>query len=101
MNQENIIRFPGRKESAPAPSKISEPGSGALGIPGLSVDQEKAMQIILGGTTFICVGIKPTASGADFFTALDGEPSVLRHALPHLDGVIQRAAQKRGLDTNA
>ncbi|TVR44812.1 MAG: hypothetical protein EA402_06145 [Planctomycetota bacterium] len=68
-----------------------------LGIPGLSEDQEKAIQHIASGATFVMVAIQPTDTGADFFTALDGEAEDLRNAYPHLDGVIARLFDRRGL----
>ena len=63
----------------------------------LSPDQQKAMQIIMSGTTFVLVGIKPTDRGADFFTAVHGDDTDLRNAQPHLDGVIERAFARKGI----
>lgn len=103
---DNIISFPGNtsqpSDPAPAPGpkegeRISEAGTGAIGIPGLTADQEKAIQLILSGMDFVLVSLKPTDSGADFFTAIDGLPDHLRNALPHLEGVIERLYEKRGL----
>jgi hypothetical protein len=63
----------------------------------LSPDQQKAMQIVMSGMPFICIGIQATDRGADFFTALHGEPADLRNAQPHLDGVISRAYSRKGI----
>ena len=63
----------------------------------LTPDQRKAIGVILSGTAFVFIGIKPGESGADFFTALHGEPADLRNAQEHLPGVIQRLYDKRGI----
>jgi hypothetical protein len=81
----------------PDPGRFSPAGSGAVGIPGLTEDQEKAIQIILSGMSFVTVGLRPTGGGADFFNALDGQTDELRNAAPHLAGVVERALRKRGV----
>ncbi len=92
---DNIIQFPG---TTPSDSDKNEDQQiPAFGLPNMSADQEKALQVILSGMSFVCVGIKPTDSGADFFTAVDGEEEELRNALPHLDGVIERAYARKGI----
>jgi hypothetical protein len=104
MNDDKIIRFPG---SAPGPGKAGKAakgdaagkGAAARGADGLTEDQRKAVQIVLSGMPFVLIGIQPTASGADFFTALGGEAADLRNAQDHLAGVIDRAFVKRGLDS--
>ena len=62
-----------------------------------SEDQEKALQVIMSGMSFVCIGIRPTESGADFFTAVDGDAQELTDAAPHLDGVVDRALRRKGL----
>lgn len=99
---DRVIRFPGAAgtgggEAASAPDEVSGPGSGELGVPGLTADQEKALRIVLGGGSFVCIGIEPTANGADFFTALGGRRRALQDAGPHLPGVIERAYRRHGL----
>ncbi len=100
MNDDKIIRFPG---SGPSPAKPGKPakgdpaGKGKRGADGMTEDQRKAVQIVLSGMPFVLIGIQPTASGADFFTALGGEAGDLRNAQDHLAGVIERAFAKRGL----
>lgn len=101
---ENIISFPGGKENdeslnpaANAEGRISEAGSGQMGIPGLTADQEKALQVVMSGMSFVLVGIKPTDTGADFFTAIDGNADELRNAADHIAGVVDRLYTKRGL----
>ena len=55
------------------------------------------MQIVLSGMSFIVIGIKPSGGGADFFTAVQGDPAELRNAQDHLSGVIERAFSRKGL----
>jgi hypothetical protein len=94
---DKIIRFPGAKP-APAPAtEAPEASAAARGPDGLTDDQRKAVQIIVSGMPFVCVGIKATERGADFFTAVDGDHTDLRNALPHLGGVIERACSRKGI----
>ena len=99
-DDDKIIRFPGAsgKTTAKSADKApAKPATPATGPDGLSEDQRKAMQIVLSGMPFVAVGIKSTPSGADFFTAVHGEPSDLRNARDHLAGVIERAMSRKGL----
>jgi hypothetical protein len=83
---------------AAAQAPMAGPGSQtARGSDGLTDDQRKAVQLVLSGMAFVCIAIKPTDRGADFFTAIDGDPSDLRNALDHLGGVIERAYGRKGL----
>ncbi len=92
---DKIIRFPGAgPKAAPAPTPAAAP---ATGPDGLNEEQRKAIGIIISGMPFVLVGIKGTDRGADFFTAVAGEPADLRNALPHLAGVIERAFERKGL----
>lgn len=98
MDEDKVIAFPGADATAAADeARISPAGTGQLGIPGLTADQEKAIQVVMSGMSFVLVGIRPTDSSADFFTALDGDSADLGQARPHLSGVIDRAFQRRGL----
>lgn len=98
MSEDKIIQFPGADESgSDHDTPVSGEGSGATGIPGMSADQEKAIQIAVDGMSFVMVGIKPTDNGADFFTAIHGKRGELADAAPHLDGVIQRALSRMGV----
>lgn len=63
----------------------------------LTHDQNKAVGLILSGMPFVLVGIKETDGGADFFTALHGEPAVLRNAQDELPAVIARLYAKKGV----
>ena len=101
-----VIRFPGAfgkaaKKTAPTadkpipPAMAGEPA--ALGADGLTDEQRKGIQIILGGMTFVLIGIKPTERGADFFTAVHGDATELRNAQCHLEGVIARAFSRKGI----
>ncbi len=110
-DDERIIRFPGSKPAKPAeprpPSAKSAKARGPSapelppGVPpelaNLSEEQRKAVSIVLSGMAFVLVGIKPSPSGADFFTAVHGEPSELRNAESHLPGVIERAYGRKGI----
>lgn len=101
-----VIRFPGLANAKPATAKSKEaapqpdasvPDAPAIGPDGLTEDQRKAVQVVLGGMSFVLIGIKPTDRGADFFTAVHGDAGELRNAQPHLDGVIARAFSRKGL----
>jgi hypothetical protein len=96
--EDNVIPFPGTAAGAPPPTgeRLSPPGSGTLGLPGLSADQEKALGMILDGT-FVCVGVRPTCTGADFLVAMDGRRQDLADAAPHLPDILRRALADRGL----
>lgn len=66
--------------------------------------QVKAISLIMSGTAFILIAIKPTIpegetvpTGADFFTSLYGDDQTLRDAGPHLPDVIGRLFHQRGL----
>ncbi len=90
---DKVIRFPGNASA----SKKPEPTAPVVGEDGLTDDQRKAIQLILGGMTFVLVGVKPTDRGADFFTAVHGDPTDLRNAQDHLPGVIERAFSRKGI----
>ena len=101
-----VIRFPGAfgKAAKSTPSTTAKPAPAAmaadpaaLGADGLTDEQRKGIQIILGGMTFVLIGIKPTERGADFFTAVHGDATELRNAQGHLEGVIARAFSRKGI----
>ncbi len=105
---DKIINFPGAlgaKPAAPAkPGKAKRAGknepvdaAAAAALDGLSEEQRKAMQIVLSGMGFVLVGLKPTTSGADFFTAVHGDATDLRNASDHFAGVIERALSRKGI----
>jgi hypothetical protein len=104
-DDEKILQFPGagkRPDATPAkPPAKAEKGDkadqAAVGPDGLNEDQRKAVQIVLSGMPFVLVGIKPTTSGADFFTAVNGDAADLRNAQDHLGGVIERAFVRKGI----
>lgn len=102
-DDEKILQFPGagkRPEAAkPAAKsdKAEQPDKPVVGADGLTDEQRKAMQIVLSGMSFVLVGIKPTGGGADFFTAVSGDPTELRNAQDHLGGVIDRAFARKGI----
>jgi hypothetical protein len=63
----------------------------------LTQQQQKAIGCIMSGMAFVFVGIKPTNTGADFFTTLHGEDTDLRNAQDHLPDVIQRLYVREGI----
>ncbi len=106
---DKVIQFPGAAgRQPPEPEKPSRGKKAAKGeaagepiapidTQNLSDDQKKALQIVLSGLPFVAIGIKPSESGADFFTAVHGEATDLLNAAPHLAGVIERALSRKGL----
>ncbi len=102
---DNIIQFPGPAPEQNKPEQAAEQQGtsslnqslAAMGLPNLTADQEKAMQVVMSGMSFVCIGISPTDGGADFFTAVQGDAEHLRNAQAHLEGVIERAFDKRGI----
>ena len=95
-----IIQFPGAKAPEPSPQKpvFEEPQIRLMDGTPASVDQQKAIGIILSGATFICIGIEqPASGGADFFTACHGDEGYLRNAEDHLPGVIHRLFVRKGI----
>ncbi len=105
MADDKIIKFPGAAKPAAAPVATEAPTTpatgdrvdGKPGDDGLTEDQRKAIQVVVSGLPFVCIGIRPTDRGADFFTAVGGTATDLRNAADHLPGVIARAFAKRGL----
>lgn len=101
-DDDRLIRFPGAK-GAPAPSvKKPEPAAPASpeagqGLDALDEDRRKALSVIMSGMPFVCIGVQPTDTGADFFTSLGGDTAELAKAQPHLDGVIERLFRRRGI----
>ena len=101
----NGDRPPGKKGEKPVKkSKAAAAPSPDLATPmapidpaTLSEDQKKALQIVISGMPFVAIGIKSTTTGADFFTAIHGEPEDLRNSAPHLSGVIERALGRKGI----
>ncbi len=73
------------KADAPAPA-------GAV-----DAEQIKAIQLAQSGMGFVMIALKPTAGGADFFTAVHGDATELRGAQDHLSGVIERAFARKGI----
>ena len=100
-----VIRFPGAAARPPRPAPVKDDkttgelaaDAAAIGPDGLTEEQRKGIQVILGGMSFVLVGIKPTDRGADFFTAVHGDAADLRNAQGHLDGVIARAFARKGI----
>lgn len=91
---DNIIRFPGNTKTA---SASATPAPEVPGADGLTDDQRKAIQLVASGLSFVMVALKSTDRGADFFTAVHGDATDLRNAQGHLDGVIARAFDRKGI----
>lgn len=104
---DKIIQFPGMK---PKDDGDKTPPHGTPVVPAekpsdmkpvmpvnLTQQQQKAIGCIMSGMAFVFVGIKPSDSGADFFTALHGEEADLRNAQDHLPAVIQRLYVREGV----
>lgn len=96
-DDDKIIRFPGGGTAAPRAKAGKAPPPPALGPDGLTEEQRKAVQLVLSGMSFVLVALKPSERGADFYTALHGDPTDLRNAQPHLAGVIERLYARKGL----
>lgn len=104
-DDDRIIQFPGQAAKKPPSGMVKAVKSGKEPPPAsvptdlgtLSEDQRKAISLVMSGLPFVMVGIKPTESGADFFTAVHGEDGDLRNAASHLPGVIERAFARKGI----
>lgn len=95
MSDDNVIQFPGAKpKSSPASEQKAKPPRSPED---LTEEQRKAIGIIMSGRAFVLVGIEPTQTGADFYTAVYGEKNDLRNALSHLPDVIVRAFNRKGI----
>lgn len=104
-DDDRILQFPGQGGRKP-PTEPAKPRRAAKDAPPpsvptdlaqLSEDQRKALSLVMSGLPFVIVGIKPTESGADFFTAVHGDAGDLRNASSHLPGVIERAFGRKGI----
>jgi len=104
-DDDRIIQFPGSAGKKPPaesakPSRLGkEPPAESVptNLAQLNEDQRKAISLVMSGLPFVMIGIKPTPSGADFFTAVHGEAGDLRNASTHLPGVIERAFGRKGI----
>lgn len=95
-DDDRVLRFPGSRPAPAAPAE-AEPSARPPDPADLDEDRRKAISVILSGMPFVCIGIQPSATGADFFTSLGGDTAELAKAQPHLDGVIDRLFHKRGI----
>lgn len=92
---DKIIPFPGM-----SPRNLGDktPPQGVPILPAnMTAQQQKAIVCITSGMPFVFVGIKPSDTGADFFTALHGNDTDLRNAQDHLPEVIQRLYVREGI----
>jgi hypothetical protein len=97
VGNDKVIQFPGVRSTkvGAQPGAVSDVPVETL--PQLNPEQQKAIGLILSGTTFIFIGIKPADRGADFFTALHGDHTDLRNAQDHLPDVINRLYSRKGI----
>ena len=63
----------------------------------LEQEQQQAMSTILGAKNFICIGIVPTETGADFHVSAGGDSADFHNALPHLELLVMNSLIKKGL----
>lgn len=98
-NDDKVIRFPGAKNEDGDSSDRHDalPDLNEL-MGSLSGEQLKALQIVLQCPNVVVLGIQPAGDGADFFTAIHGDPDDLADAGPHLGGVIERAYRRQDLE---
>jgi hypothetical protein len=101
----NIIRFPGAKVLGIDPAL---PGAESTGVVLRTPDgklveldeaQARALSVVTSGHPFLLIGIKPTPTGADIFSAVHGDPEELRKIHPKLLEVIDRAYARAGVWT--
>lgn len=84
---EHISEFP-KGEAPPLPPEIPADLQKAAHILNSSLNGQMSMLII---------GIKPSATGADFYTAVHGDETDLRNAADHLAEMITRALHRKGI----
>lgn len=96
-DNDKILYFPGFEPGGKGPLRQAEPpplrdlvGPPEDGV-GPPPEVEKALSIILSGTPFVIVGVRPTPGGADFLSSAYGDPSVLAAARGHLADMQDRA----------
>ena len=63
----------------------------------LTASQQKAIQIIASGMTFICIGLRPTGGGADLLTACQGDHDELRNFEQEIPAAISRLYTREGI----
>lgn len=93
MSDDNIIEFPVFKK----PEEILQPPKVIDGQIQLSQAQQKAVNIVISGMPFIVVGILPTVSGADIFSALGGNKEELIKVYHKLGEILERAYEQENL----
>jgi hypothetical protein len=108
---------PKGQKAVPAPSEIPSKKKPMASVPNdkglsLSPDQEKAINLILSGKSFVMIAMSPTkelfdgklspcdakdATGCDFHTCLHGDSETLIAAKDELPNVLNRLYTKKGL----
>ena len=91
-DDDKILQFPGTKQPEPVLIRPNAREDGTL-----TEAQQKAIHCLLSGMTFVFVGVQPTDSGCDFFTACDGDKDALRNAEDHLPGTISKLFVRCGV----
>lgn len=108
---DKIIQFPGVRstkvgatQDPAAPSDVPaepQPSSDSSTVADIPADLQKAAGILnaaaAGQMSMLIIGIKPSATGADFFSAVYGDDTDLRNAADHLAEMLTRALQRKGI----
>ena len=91
MSEDKIIKVPGPGQPRPV---IQDPEPEA---PPEQPDVNKALHIVFCGMPYLLIGLRPTATGSDIFTIIQGDPEQWRKIRPQLSDVIDRAYQREGI----
>jgi hypothetical protein len=95
MSEDKILYFPGAY-----PPVQQEEDEGPEDVPSddaLIEKRNKALGIIVQGAPFLLIGLRPTDTGSDVFTVIQGDPEEWRKIRSHLDDIIDRAYAREGL----
>lgn len=91
MNEDKIIKFPGLGQVPPV-TQCPEPA-----VPPEQVNKNRALHIVLCGSPYLVIGLRPTETGSDVFTVIQGDPEQWRQIRPQLDAIIDRAYAREGI----
>jgi len=102
---DKIIYFPGwEPKVASQESENSDNDDVILDIldfdegPEFAPEQQKALNILNSGVSFVMIGIKPTDTGADFFNAIYfKDKSDISNCIDFLPNIINKACSKKGI----
>lgn len=91
MSEDKIIKFPGPGQVRPV---IQDPEPA---VPPEQVNKNKALHIVLCGSPYLLIGLRPTDTGSDVFTVSQGDSEQWRQIRPQLDAIIDRAYAREGI----